>query len=99
MGVVLWQVFPSIPVMMAVGCMMAAVPGAVVPFPATLAVIVLLITGTPVVDAIPVLTATLTAHFVFKGILLSNPAVAGQRFRDIDAALQEVDEVQPEAVI
>ena len=98
-GVVLWQLFPGIPIMMAVGCMMAAVPCAVVPFPATLAVVVLLITGTPVVDAIPVLTAALTAHFVFKGILLSNPAVAGQRFRDIDAALQEAEDVQPEGLV
>ena len=98
LGVILWQLFPGLPLMLAVGCMMAAVPCAVVPFPATLAVIVLLITGTPVVNAIPVLTAALTAHFVFKGIVLSNPAVAGQRFRDIDAALQETEEVQPEAL-
>ncbi len=97
-GIAIWQMFPSIPVMMAVGCMMAAIPCALVPFPATLAVIVLLITGTPVVDAIPVLTAALTAHFVFKGIVLSNPAVTGQRFRDIDAALQEAEDVQPEAL-
>lgn len=97
-GVVLSQLFPGLPLMMAVGCMMAAVPCALVPFPATLAVIVLLITGTPVVNAIPVLTAALTAHFVFKGIVLSNPVVAGQRFRDIDAALQEAEDVQPEAL-
>jgi len=99
MGVVLWQLFPGIPLMMAVGCLMAAVPCAVVPFPATLAVVVLLITGTPVVNAIPVLTAALTAHFIFKGLVLSNPAVAGQRFRDIDAALQEAEDVQPEALV
>jgi H+/Cl- antiporter ClcA len=99
MGVVLWQIFPGIPLMMAVGCLMAAVPCAVVPFPATLAMVVLLITGTPVVNAIPVLTAALTAHFVFKGLVLSNPAVAGQRFRDIDAALQEAEDVQPEALV
>jgi H+/Cl- antiporter ClcA len=41
LGVILWQIFPGIPLMMAVGCMMAAVPCAVVPFPATLAVVVL----------------------------------------------------------
>jgi H+/Cl- antiporter ClcA len=99
MGVVLWQLFPGIPLMMAVGCLMAAVPCAVVPFPATLAVVVLLITGTPIINAIPVLTAALTAHFVFKGLVLSNPVVAGQRFRDIDAALQEAEDVQPEALV
>jgi H+/Cl- antiporter ClcA len=98
LGVILWQIFPGIPLMMAVGCMMAAVPCAVVPFPATLAVVVLLITGTPVVNAIPVLTAALTAHFVFKGVILSNPAAAGQGYRDIDAALQEVEEAQPQGL-
>jgi H+/Cl- antiporter ClcA len=97
-GVVLSQIFPGLPLMMAVGCMMAAVPCALLPFPATLAVIVLLITGTPVMNAIPVLSAALTAHFVFKGLVLSNPIVAGQRFRDIDAALQEAEDVQPEAL-
>ncbi|NJL45911.1 MAG: hypothetical protein HC922_09800 [Leptolyngbyaceae cyanobacterium SM2_3_12] len=79
--------------MLAVGCMMAGVSCAPIPFPATQAIVVLLITSTPVVDAIPVLTSALTAHFVFKGILLSNPAIAGQRFRDIDAALQEAEAV------
>jgi H+/Cl- antiporter ClcA len=99
MGVVIWQLFPGIPLMMAVGCMMAAVSCAVVPFPATLAVVVLLITGTPVVNAIPVLTAALTAHFIFKGVILNNPGVAGQRFRDLDAAIQETEDLQPEALV
>lgn len=51
MGVVLWQIFLGLPVMLAVGCLIAAVP-----FPVTLVVVVALITGTPVVSAIPVLT-------------------------------------------
>ncbi|MEO1069272.1 MAG: chloride channel protein [Cyanobacteria bacterium J06638_6] len=99
LGVLLWQIFPGLPVMLSVGCLMAAVPGAVVPFPLTLAVIVLLIIGTPIADAIPVLTSALTAHFIFRGVVLSNPAIAGQQFRDIDAALQEIDDVQPEVVV
>ncbi|NEQ43953.1 MAG: chloride channel protein [Leptolyngbya sp. SIOISBB] len=98
-GIAIWQLFPGLPVMMTVGCMMAAVPCALVPFPATLAVIVLLITGTPVVNAIPVLTAALTAHFVLKGMVLSDPIATGQRLQDIDAALQEeADDVPPEAI-
>jgi H+/Cl- antiporter ClcA len=97
-GLVLWQIFPGMPVMLAVGCMMAGVSCGPIPFPATQAIIVLLITSTPVVDAIPVFTAALTAHFVFKGIVLSNPAAAGQRFRDIDAALQEIEDAKPEAL-
>lgn len=98
LGVVIWQLFPGLPVMMTVGCLMAAVPCALVPFPVTLAVLVLLITGTPVVDAIPVLTAALTAHVVFQGIIISNPVIDGQPLGDIDAALQEADEISPAAI-
>ncbi|MGF1460829.1 MAG: chloride channel protein [Leptolyngbyaceae cyanobacterium] len=94
-GVILWKIFPGIPIMMAVGCMMAAVPCALVPFPATLAVIVLLITATPVVNAIPVLTAAMTAQLVLKGILLKNP----EAVHDIDAALQETEEVDPATLV
>lgn len=97
-GIAVWQIFPSIPLMMAVGCMMAAVPCALFPFPATLAVVVLLITGTPVMDAIPVLTAGLTAQFVLKGLVLSNPSPENRSNHDIDAELQEVKDVQPDAL-
>jgi H+/Cl- antiporter ClcA len=97
-GVAVWQIFPAIPIMMAVGCMMAAVPCALFPFPATLAVVVLLITGTPVMNAIPVLTAGLTAQFVLKGLVLSNPATEGRPTHDIDAELQEIKDVQPDAL-
>ena len=91
-GIAIWQLVPAIPVMMAVGCMMAAVPCALFPFPATLAVVALLITGTPVMDAIPVLTAGLTAHFVLKGVVLKNPSIQAEKNRDIDADLQEAQE-------
>lgn len=46
-----------------------------------------LITGTTMVNAIPVLATALIAHFVFNGTVLSNPTVAGQRCRDIAVAL------------
>ena len=96
LGIVIWQLFPGIPVMMAVGCMMAAVPGALVAFPGTLAVIVLLITATPVTNVIPVFIAAFNAHFFLKGVVLSNPIIAGRRSRDIDAALQEAEDIQTE---
>lgn len=73
LGIVLWQLFPALPVDLTVACLMAAVPAALVPFPLTLAIIVLLITGTPVEDAIPVLTAALTAFFLFNGVFLGTP--------------------------
>jgi hypothetical protein len=62
--------------MLALGCLMAVV-----------LCVVVLITGKPLANAIPVLTAALKAHCVFQGMVLSNPVVTGQRFRDIDAAL------------
>lgn len=99
LGVVIWQLLPGLPVMMTVGGMMAAVPCALVPFPVTLAVIVLIITGTPAVDAIPVLTAALTAHFIFQGVVLSNPIAVGQQRQDIDAALQEAAADRPPEAI
>ena len=98
LGIVIWQIFPGIPVMMSVACMMAAVPGALVAFPSTLAVIVLLITGTPVTDVIPVFIATYTAHFFLKGMVLRNPMLAGRHSRDIDAALQEAQDIQAEEI-
>ncbi len=88
-GIAVSQLVPAIPPMMAVGCLMAAVPCALFPFPATMAVVVLMITGTPIMNAMPVLTAGLTAHFVLHGIVLKNPAVAGDKNRDIDAELQD----------
>ncbi|MGF1494243.1 MAG: chloride channel protein [Microcoleaceae cyanobacterium] len=89
-GLVLSKIIPAIPLELSVGCLMAAVPGAIVPFPLTLALIVLLITSTPVTEAIPIMTATLTAHLLLKGFILGGePGPMGQRLRDIDAELQE----------
>jgi len=73
LGIALWKLLPGLPVELTLGCMMAGVPGAIVPFPLTLGLIVMLITSTPVQDGIPVLTASLTAFFVFKGVLLASP--------------------------
>jgi hypothetical protein len=43
---------------------MTAVPAALLPIPLTLAVIVLLVTGIPATEGIPVFLAGLTAYFV-----------------------------------
>lgn len=85
--------------MLAVGCMMAGAVSGPVPFPLTMSIFVLLLTGTPVLNSIPVMTAALTAHLVFRGVFLGNPAIAGRKFRDIDAALQEVQEVELEVLL
>jgi chloride channel protein, CIC family len=66
-GVVINLLFPGIPQALSVSCMMAAVPGAVLPIPLTLSVIVLLITGVPPTEVIPVVVAALAAYFITHG--------------------------------
>lgn len=67
-GVVINLLFPGIPLALCVSCMMAAVPGAILPIPLTLSVIVLLITGVTPTEVIPVPVAALTAYFVTHGL-------------------------------
>jgi H+/Cl- antiporter ClcA len=67
-GTAVHLIFPDVPLALAVGCMMAAVPGSLLPVPLALAVIVLLITGIPAVGAIPVFVAVLVAYFIAHGL-------------------------------
>lgn len=60
--------FPQIPLGLAVGCMMAAVPGAIVPIPLGLAVIVILIVGLSPMNAVPVVMAALTSFAIAHGL-------------------------------
>ena len=48
--------------------MMAALPGAILPIPLTLSIIVLLITGVPPTEVIPVVVAALTSYFITHGL-------------------------------
>lgn len=72
-GVALHVLFPQIPLALAVGTLMAAVPAALLPIPLTLAVIVLLIVGIPANETIPVVLAALTAYFLTHGLGLLGP--------------------------
>jgi len=67
-GTAIHLIFPEIPLALAVACMMAAVPGALLPVPFALAVIVLLITGIPATEAIPVILAVVVAHAITNGL-------------------------------
>jgi H+/Cl- antiporter ClcA len=67
-GVVINLLVPGIPMALSVSCMMAAVPGAVLPIPLTLSVIVMLITGIPPTEVIPVPVAALAAYFLTHGL-------------------------------
>ncbi|MCB0001357.1 MAG: chloride channel protein [Anaerolineae bacterium] len=60
--------FPQIPLGLAVGCMMAAVPAAIVPIPVALAVIVALIVGLSPLNVVPVVLASMTSFAVVRGL-------------------------------
>lgn len=59
---------PQIPLGLAVGCMMAAVPAAIVPIPLALALIVALIVGLSPLNVVPVVLASLTSFAVVHGL-------------------------------
>ena len=59
--------FPQIPFGLAVGCMMAAVPGALVPIPLALAVIVALVVGLQPTNVLPVVMASLISFSLAYG--------------------------------
>jgi len=66
-GTALHLLFPAVPLALSVSCLMTAVPAALLPIPFTLALVVLLVTGIPATEAIPVFLAGLVANFVTHG--------------------------------
>lgn len=67
-GVVINLMFPGIPQAMSVTCMIAAVSRGVLPIPLTLSIIVMLISGVPPTEVIPVPVAALAAYFMTHGL-------------------------------
>ncbi|MCZ7668126.1 MAG: chloride channel protein [Chloroflexi bacterium] len=61
-------IFPQIPLGLAVGCMMVAVPAAVVPIPLALAVIGILIVGLSPMNSLPVILAALISFSIAHGL-------------------------------
>lgn len=68
LGSAIHLLVPQIPLGLAVGCMMAAVPAAIVPIPLALAVLVILVVGLSPVDSAPVVMASLTAFTIAHGL-------------------------------
>ena len=66
-GTVVHLLFPQIPIALAVSCMMAAVPAALLPIPISLGLLTMLIAGLSILDAIPVFVAALTGFLVVQG--------------------------------
>lgn len=60
--------FPEIPLALALACLMAAVPGSLLPVPLALAAIVLLITGISATEAIPVFISVIVAYSITHGL-------------------------------
>jgi H+/Cl- antiporter ClcA len=77
-GTVIYLLFPSVPMALAVSCMMVAVPSALMLSPLSLAIVVLLIAGVPMTEAAPVLVAALTAFLVVHGLGLAGKRSEGQ---------------------
>jgi H+/Cl- antiporter ClcA len=67
-GTAMNLIFPEIPLALTVSCMMAAVPGSLLPVPLSLAVIVILITGVSITEAIPIFIAVIVAYFITHGL-------------------------------
>lgn len=60
--------FPQIPLGLAVGCMLVAVPAVVVPIPLALAIIGILVMGLSPMNSLPVVIASLTSFSVAHGL-------------------------------
>lgn len=67
-GVAINLIFPTVPLGLAVGCTMAALTAAALPAPFMIAVVVLLVTGIPATEAVPVILAAIAAHTITFGL-------------------------------
>ena len=81
-------IFPEIPLALAVGCTMAALTAAALPAPFMIAIVVLLVTGIPATEAIPIILAAIVAHAITfgLGILPRPPAAKPQAAENPEAA-------------
>ena len=91
-GTVIALLLPDVPVALAVGCMMVAVPAALMLTPLSLSVVVLLIAGIPMTEAAPVLVAALTAFLVTHGLGLIGQAPAQEGHHEAAGAAPEKTE-------
>jgi len=67
-GVAVNLIFPAVPLGLAVGCTMAALTTAALPAPFMIAVVVLLVTGIPAIEAVPVILSAIIAHSLTFGL-------------------------------
>ena len=67
-GAAVHVIFPQIPLGLALGCMIVAVPAAIVPIPIAMAAIGIVIIGVPFIDALPVFLAALVSFAITHGL-------------------------------
>jgi len=72
LGSAIHLIFPTIPLGLALGCMIVAVPAAIVPVPLAMAAIGIVIIGVPFIDALPVFLAALVAFSITHGLGLGD---------------------------
>jgi H+/Cl- antiporter ClcA len=70
LGAAINQVFPQVPLGLALGCMIVAVPAAVVPIPLALGAIGIIIIGLSPANALPVFLAALVAFSITRGLIM-----------------------------
>lgn len=68
LGSAIHLIFPQVPLGLALGCMIVAVPAAIVPIPLALAAIGIVIIGLPANDILPVFLAALVAFSITHGL-------------------------------
>lgn len=70
LGAAINQIFPQMPLGLAMGCMIVAVPAAIVPIPLALGMLVIIIIGLSPANALPVIIAALVAFSITRGLLM-----------------------------
>ncbi len=70
LGAIVNLIFPQIPLGLALGCMIVAVPAAIVPIPIAIGAIGLVIIGLSPTNALPVFIAALVAYSITHGLLM-----------------------------
>jgi len=70
LGAALNQIFPQLPLGLALGCMIVAIPAAIVPIPLSLAAIVIIVIGLPPVNILPILVAALVSFTITRGLIM-----------------------------
>ena len=72
LGAIINLIFPQVPLGLALGCMIVAVPAAIVPIPLALATIGIVIIGVSVADALPIFLSALVAYSITHGLGLGS---------------------------